>query len=130
MESIVGEVLLGVVVLGGAHYAIYGQILDHAANQSARDSSLAGGKWLDVLAVLAVIQLGGAFDTRMFWCLLVLPAWGAWSLYHTVMGKQGLVGSMTSGNGGGSNSSAATGEPMAAPVNRKQRRAEQRNQRR
>lgn len=125
LESVVWETFF-LAVFGVTYYLLYTQILDHAMNRSARDTGLIGGHWLDVLAVLAVIQIGTAFSTRFYWLLWVLPAWGAWSLYQTVMGKGGLMGAMT-GGGGGSNTASSSND---APVNRKQRRTEQRSQRR
>lgn len=132
LESTLTEVALG-VLFAAAYYLLYQQILDHAANRSAKDTSLVGGHWLDVLAVLAVIQYGTAFATWFYWLLLALPAWGAWSLYQTVMGKEGIMGS-AAGLTGGSLSTTSSAPPAddssTVPTNRKQRRAEQRNQRR
>ena len=125
MESIAWEIGMG-VLFAVAYYLLYQQILDHAATRSARDTSLIGGQWLDVLAVLAVIQLGTAFSTRFYWLLLALPLWGAWSLYQTIMGKGGLMG----GGGGTADAGLSTESASAAPSNRKQRRADQRTQHR
>ena len=128
LESKAWEIALG-LLFAAAYYLLYQQILDHAAGRSAKDTgSLAGGHWLDVLAVVAVIQFGTAWFLWCYWLLLALPAWGAWSLYQTVMGKEGIMGS-SNAMGGGSSSTTPMDEP-SAPTNRKQRRAEQRNQRR
>eukprot|EP00977_Amphora_coffeiformis_P029657 scaffold42145_cov221-Amphora_coffeaeformis.AAC.3 len=129
MESVVWEAFFS-GVFGVSHYLLYTQILDHAVNRSARDTGLIGGHWLDVLAVLAVIQIGTAFSTRFYWLLLLLPAWGAWALYQAVMGKGGLMGGLTGGSNTAEESTGGTGgDTSAAPTNRKQRRSEQRNQR-
>lgn len=129
LESTLAEVALG-VLFAAAYYLLYQQILDHAANRSAKDTSLIGGHWLDVLAVLAVIQYGTAFATWFYWLLLALPAWGAWSLYQTVMGKEGIMGSAGLTGGSLSTSAPTADDSSAVATNRKQRRAEQRNQRR
>jgi hypothetical protein len=147
LQSTVWEIFFA-AVFAGTHLALYLQILDHAANHhhnhkslsysSSRSSarggggdatSLVGGHWLDVLAVVTLIQMTTAFSTKAYWLLLLLPVWGAWSLYQSVMGKQGIVGSMTGSNSNNNNSNYPAGNEMTAPINRKQRRAEQKNQR-
>ena len=131
LESVAWEIGFG-VLFTVAYYLLYQQILDHAMTARRRDDkSLIGGHWLDVLAVLAVIQFGTAFSTTFYWLLLALPAWGAWSLYQTIMGKEGIMGGGGSSMGSASTSSAtASGTEGAVPTNRKQRRADQRNQQR
>jgi len=129
LESVVWETFL-FGVFGVSYYLLYTQILDHAVNRSSRDTSLVGGHWLDVLAVLAVIQIGAAFSSRFYWLLLMLPAWGAWALYQAVMGKGGLVGGLMGGGGPNTtegSTGATGGVDSAPPANRKQRRSEQRN---
>lgn len=123
LESTVWEIVFG-ALFAAIHFGLYLQILDHAETRSSRDKNLVGGHWLDVLAVIAVIQLGAAFSAKLYWLLLLLPVWGGWSLYQTIMGKQGIVGSMK-----GSNANVMPSQ-AAAPTNRKQRRAEQKNQKR
>lgn len=125
LQSTAWEIGFG-ILFAVAYYLLYQQILDHAMTARRDDKRLIGGHWLDVLAVLAVIQFGTAFSTTFYWLLLVLPVWAAWSLYQTVMGKGGIMG----GSGSTSTSSAtASGAEGADPTNRKQRRAEQRSQR-
>lgn len=130
LESTLFEIFLA-VLFGATHYVVYLQILDQAMNRSARDTSLIGGHWLDVLAVVILIQLSLTYTVKASWLLLLLPLWGGWTLYQTVMGKQGIVGGMTGGSTANTSSSSTGGgsDAAAAPTNRKQRRAEQKKQR-
>lgn len=120
------------LLFGGLHYACYVSILENAAASSSSSSSsskkaLVGGAALDYLAVILVIQFGSLLiSTKFYWLLLLIPAWGAWTLYQTFLG-------------GGGKAAAASSQPSmpadaaannTAPGNRKQRRAEERSKER
>ena len=94
-----------------------------------------GGAALDYLAVVVVIQFGSLYSSKFYWLLLLIPVWGAWTLYQTFKGSGTAGSSGATGAGGGFGGGAAMptsgggNAAAAAAGNRKQRRAEERKKR-
>lgn len=111
---------MGILLLLGLNWFCYKSILESAAT-SKTSTDLVGGAWLDVVAVVWLIQAGTAlWSPKAYYLLPGLPLWGAYKLYKTFKGSM-------------PQSSAAQETP--APVSeesqeRRQKRAERRQRKR
>jgi hypothetical protein len=89
----------------GLNYVAYQGILSDAAETSThrRDATttLAGGMYLDLMGLVWVIQFGTAVlgATKFYYLLLLIPAFGAWKLYTTIVGVTKEMSAST-GTGG------------------------------
>ena len=100
------ECLVWMLLVCCQYYCFVG-ILDHAATHASstnssssssnnNDQALVGGWFLDLLAITLGIQyIGGLFWTPMYWCCLIYPVWGIYSIYSTLFPKQDQGNPMT-----------------------------------
>ena len=115
--------VVGILSVWGMQYFAYGGILDNAANRKPGDKSLVGGSSLDLLAVTVVVQFGAVLWTpKLYWVLVGVPIYGAYSLYKTFFGDK------NSGSSAPIPSEPTEGDE--ALNDRRQKRAERRRQKR
>jgi hypothetical protein len=80
-----GQMFAIAIVWGSQYYAYLG-ILNHAARPHTNKKELVGGKFLDLLAVVIVLQFGSLLAPKILLALVFLPIWGGWTLYSTFKG--------------------------------------------
>mmetsp|Transcript_40717 Transcript_40717/g.75382 ORF Transcript_40717/g.75382 Transcript_40717/m.75382 type:complete len:180 (-) Transcript_40717:128-667(-) len=127
------QAILSVVLWALTAFAYNGIIEDHANKASAPKKTgkaggtdpIAGGKFLDLLGLVVVVQFGSCLlSDKFYWLLAILPVWGAWIGYQTVYGVKNSLGGMA----GGSTSAmeAKPEEVDEATAERRRKRAEKR----
>jgi hypothetical protein len=114
------------LILLGLNFLCYSSILEAASNNptsSKNKTDLVGGVWLDVVALVWLVQAGTTlWSPRFYYLLLILPPWGAYRIYATMKGAV---------NPAGTNSGAPQKEEVSEEVlKRRQQRAEKRRQKR
>ena len=94
-----GPILTTGLVWAMTYFCYQGIILDHenmvsvtsskvSPNQSqsnTKQKRLAGGVYLDILAVVLFIQFGSLWKEKLLWLLIIFPIWGGYTLYHTFL---------------------------------------------
>eukprot|EP00543_Licmophora_paradoxa_P012596 CAMPEP_0202477460 /NCGR_PEP_ID=MMETSP1360-20130828/93954_1 /ASSEMBLY_ACC=CAM_ASM_000848 /TAXON_ID=515479 /ORGANISM="Licmophora paradoxa, Strain CCMP2313" /LENGTH=170 /DNA_ID=CAMNT_0049104705 /DNA_START=13 /DNA_END=525 /DNA_ORIENTATION=+ len=94
---------LGIVALLGFNAACYFGILDSAESHRPTDKALIGGVWLDIVALVWLVQFGTAVITpKFYYLLLILPPWGAYKMYGMFRGAKDTFMGGGGGGGGGS----------------------------
>ncbi|CAB9520789.1 expressed unknown protein [Seminavis robusta] len=117
--------IAGMISVWGLEFFAYTGILNNAENRNPNDKSLVGGSSLDLLGMTVVIQYGAVlWSPRFYWMLVLVPIWGAWTLYSTFRGGDGVGASK------GAKSSTEPAEEDPALADRRQKRSERRRQKR
>jgi hypothetical protein len=120
------------------YFCYHGILLDHenmvsvtsskvvaADGSSSKQSRLPGGIYLDILALVLLMQFGSLWKQQLLWLLIIFPFWGGYTLYQTVF--KGMIQGMTQSSSSSSTSSASTTEDAAVDEKRR-KRAERRRQ--
>jgi len=101
--------------------------LDNKNRNNKHPTQLAGGIYLDILALVLLIQFGSLWKEQVLWFILIFPIWGVYSLYQTFlkgMMIQDKIPSQTS------SSSTSSNNPDDDPTveEKRRKRAERRRQ--
>jgi len=86
-DSYSASIFVGDTLCFGLSYWAYTSIVEeHAAGSFGKTGgnkkeALRGGDFLDLLAMIIVIQFGSIFSTKLWWGLSVVVAWVLYKLY-------------------------------------------------
>lgn len=114
---------IGIVLLLGLNWFCYTNILESAASSTGHSKDLVGGAWLDVIAVVWLVQAGTSlWSPQVYYVLGVLPLWGAYKLFHTLKGGGGGGGIPSPQGMPSDNSEKAQGRRQARAEKRQRKR--------